>query len=67
MKRRNGRKYYPPPQYVPAEVGPDGEPVPQVLEKTEDDRKRREEDEEREEQERRVSPPSLRRRCSRKP
>lgn len=67
VKRRNGRKYYPPSQYAPAEVGPDDEPVPQMLEDTEEDRKRREEDEAREEQERRVSPRSLRRRCSGKP
>ncbi len=24
MKRKNGRKYYPPLQFVPADVGPDG-------------------------------------------
>lgn len=52
VKRRNGQKYYPPSQYVPVEVGPDGQPV---FEETEEQLKQREEEEEREERERRVS------------
>lgn len=27
MRRRHGRKYYPPPQYIPVEVQIDGEPL----------------------------------------
>lgn len=58
VKRRNGRKYYPPPQYMPAEVGPNGELLPPEPpeEVSEQERKERErEDEEREDKDRQAS------------
>lgn len=64
MRRRNGRKYYPPPKYAPAEVGEDGRPIPaspsleqseEAFVETEEQRREREAEEEQEERERRVS------------
>lgn len=56
MKRRHGRKYYPPSEFVPADVGPDGKVQPMggrrsfkvMPEQTE-------EEDEKEDQERKVS------------
>lgn len=69
VKRKNGRKYYPPPEFVPADVGPDGRVVVPVkagqgkgngvlkteaFRETEDERRKREAEEEKEELERKV-------------
>lgn len=58
MKRRNGQKYYPPPEFVPADVGPNGAPIMDesvpVFNETAEQRREREEEEEREDRERRV-------------
>lgn len=59
MKRKNGRKYYPPSEFVPADVGPDGKVVVPVkaeasFKETAEERREREAEEEREELERKV-------------
>lgn len=70
VKRKNGRKYYPPLEFVPADVGPDGKVVVPVKAKvergksngaavsfkeTEEERRKREAEEEKEELERKVN------------
>ncbi|CAM9776717.1 unnamed protein product, partial [Ectocarpus sp. 13 AM-2016] len=57
VKRKNGRKYYPPSEFVPADVGPDGKVVVPVkaelsFKETTEERRKREAEEEREELER---------------
>ena len=65
MKRKNGRKYYPPLEFVPADVGPDGKVVvpdgngngvvrTESFKETNEERRKREAEEEKEEQERKV-------------
>ncbi|CAM9438670.1 unnamed protein product [Ectocarpus fasciculatus] len=57
VKRKNGRKYYPPSEFEPADVGPDGKVVVPVkaeasFKETAEERRKREAEEEKEELER---------------
>lgn len=56
MKRRHGRKYYPPSEFVPADVGPDGKVQPMGARRSfKVTHEQTEEEDEKEDEERKVS------------